>query len=263
MARSDTAGIDTTRPNAARVSDYLAGGKNCFAADREEAGRLLEAFPALGQVAGENRAFLSWAAWWAASAYGIAQFADLGCGFPGRPAIHETVRGVIPGARVAYADTDPMVCSHMRALAAGPGIAVIGPGAGSPPGRGDLTDIPRLLADPALTGAIDLGRPVAVILGAVAGYIDAATGRRVCADLGGALAPGSALVLSTAFYAEHLGRTLAGLHTCAPRRNHDPAELARWFDGAGWERVNGNVCRLRQPRGSRDAQLISMIGVKR
>jgi hypothetical protein len=35
------AGIDTSRPNIARVYDYLLGGKDNFTADRELAGQLL------------------------------------------------------------------------------------------------------------------------------------------------------------------------------------------------------------------------------
>ena len=37
--------VDTSKPNIARVYDYLLGGKDHFAADREEAARLLTIYP--------------------------------------------------------------------------------------------------------------------------------------------------------------------------------------------------------------------------
>jgi hypothetical protein len=54
-----TSGIDSTRPNAARIYDVLAGGRDNFAAARELAGRLLDACPSLRNVVQENRAFIA------------------------------------------------------------------------------------------------------------------------------------------------------------------------------------------------------------
>ena len=39
-------GIDTTTPNVARIYDYLLGGKDNFAADREAAEQLIAAIMA-------------------------------------------------------------------------------------------------------------------------------------------------------------------------------------------------------------------------
>jgi hypothetical protein len=49
------------KPNIARAYDYLLGGKDNFAADRELAARMLEIYPLAGVLAGENRSFLAWA----------------------------------------------------------------------------------------------------------------------------------------------------------------------------------------------------------
>jgi hypothetical protein len=50
--------IDTSRPHSARVYDYMIGGKNNFAADRETAAQVLKHSPNAHTAARENRAFL-------------------------------------------------------------------------------------------------------------------------------------------------------------------------------------------------------------
>ena len=110
-----TAGFDSGTPNIARVYDYWLGGKDHYAADRAEAERLLAIYPPLRDLVRENRAFVTQAVTWAAR-QGIGQFIDLGAGLPASPAVHQTARVVLPSARVAYVDIDPVVLSHARAL---------------------------------------------------------------------------------------------------------------------------------------------------
>ena len=114
------AGVDTSRPNAARVWDCLLGGKDNFAADRDLAEALTDPArggdPGLRALAREQRAFILRAVRWAAAHGGIAQFIDAGCGLPFRPYVHEAARSAEPSARVAYADPDPMVVRHVQAL---------------------------------------------------------------------------------------------------------------------------------------------------
>ena len=55
-------GFDASKPNVARVYDYLLGGKDNFAADREAAQRLIEALPNAARMAKANRVFLAAAA---------------------------------------------------------------------------------------------------------------------------------------------------------------------------------------------------------
>ena len=108
-------GIDASKPNVARVCDALAGGRDNYAADRDEAQRLLEICPQLRAMVRENRAFLARAVTWAAG-QGVRQFADLGAGLPAAPAVHEVAQDADPAARVAYVDRDPLVMSHLGAL---------------------------------------------------------------------------------------------------------------------------------------------------
>ncbi len=137
-----TGGFDPAMPNTGRVYSRLLGGKDHFAADRAEADVLLGIYPPLAEMVKENRAFLAEAVTWAAS-QGIGQFLDLGAGLPATPAVHQTARAVLPAARVAYVDRDPMVLSHARALLAAPGVAAV---------AADLRDPAVVLADPELAG---------------------------------------------------------------------------------------------------------------
>jgi hypothetical protein len=106
-----TSALDTTVPNMARVYNYWLGGKDHFAADRAEAARLAGLYPPLPALARENRAFLLQAAGWAAR-HGVGQFIDLGAGLPAFPPVHQAARAVLPAARVAYVDIDPVVLCH-------------------------------------------------------------------------------------------------------------------------------------------------------
>jgi hypothetical protein len=67
-------GIDVTRPNMARVYDYLLGGSQNFPADREQAARLTDprdGFPGLPAILRDNREFLVQAVTWLASGAGV------------------------------------------------------------------------------------------------------------------------------------------------------------------------------------------------
>jgi hypothetical protein len=112
-----TAEFDPAMPNMARVYDYWLSGKDNYPADRAEAERLLGVYPPLRDLVRENRAFVTQAVSWAAR-QGIGQFIDLGAGLPASPAVHQAARKVMPLARVAYVDIDPVVLSHARALLA-------------------------------------------------------------------------------------------------------------------------------------------------
>jgi hypothetical protein len=108
-----TIGFDSGTPNMARVYDYWLGGKDHYAADREQAGRLLRIYPPLRAMVRENRAFVAQAVTWA-SGQRIRQFIDLGAGLPTVQNTHEVARAVNPAARVTYVDVDPVVLIPRR-----------------------------------------------------------------------------------------------------------------------------------------------------
>ncbi|GAA2417050.1 SAM-dependent methyltransferase [Actinomadura vinacea] len=181
-------GIDVGVANVARIYDYLLGGKDHYAADRDAAERLLAAAPETAVTVRENRAFLRRAVRRLAES-GIRQFIDIGAGLPTQANVHEVAQEAAPDARVVYSDIDPVVVAHGRALlGSAPGVTVV---------RGDVREPEALLADPELRGLIDLDRPVAVLLLAVLHFVaDAQDPAGVVRRLRAAMAPGSALVIS-------------------------------------------------------------------
>jgi SAM-dependent methyltransferase len=212
--------FDSATPNMARVYSRLLGGKDHFAPDRAEADVMLEIYPPLAEMVQENRAFLAEPVTWAAG-QGIGQFLDLGAGLPATPAVHQTARAVLPAARVAYVDTDPMVLSHVRALLAAPGVAAV---------AADLRDPAVVLADPELRAVIDPGQPVCVVLGAVLHFLDAGTAREVTAGYARLIAPGSCLVISCASYDdEALAKRLAAEYTAGQFVNHTREDVVSFF----------------------------------
>jgi O-methyltransferase involved in polyketide biosynthesis len=218
-----TDGFDSGTPNMARVYDCWLGGKDHYAADREEARRLLRIYPPLRAMVRENRAFITHAVTWAAR-QGVSQFIDLGAGLPASPAVHQTARAVNPAARVAYVDIDPVVLSHARALlATSNGVTAV---------AADLRDPAAVLVDPQLRAVIDLREPVCVILAAVLHFLDADAARQVTAGYARLTAPGSCLVLSVACYDdEALGKRLSAEYTAATWHNHSRTDVESFFAG--------------------------------
>jgi hypothetical protein len=73
-----------TEPSIPRVWDVLLGGKDNFAADRDQAKKLLTVFPRAAELAQESREFQRRAVTYVAGE-GVRQFLDLGCGLPTTP----------------------------------------------------------------------------------------------------------------------------------------------------------------------------------
>lgn len=181
-------GVDVTTPSVARLYDYYLGGKDNYAVDRVAAEKILTIAPELRLAARENRAFLGRAVRHLAQT-GIRQFLDIGAGLPTQGNVHEVAHQIAPDARVVYADNDPIVLAHSRALLkGGDNVATI---------RGDLRRPEEILSDPTVRSLIDFSQPVAVLLVAILHFIpDEADPAGIVATLRDVLAPGSRLVLS-------------------------------------------------------------------
>nr|BFE30361.1 hypothetical protein GCM10010200_026120 [Actinomadura rugatobispora] len=215
-------------PNAARMYDYYLGGKDNYAVDRELAGRVVDAAPVVPLVARANRAFLRRSVRFLAESAGMRQFLDIGCGLPALENVNGLARAVDPSCRVAYADNDPMVLSHARALLAVDDLTdAFG---------GDLRDPEALLGHPAPRRLIDFDEPVAVLLLSVLHFVtDAEDPRAIMDGLLAGLPPGSHVAISHAARTPELDAVAALYRDEAdvpftPRTREAIAELCRGLE---------------------------------
>jgi hypothetical protein len=180
-------GFDPSQPNAARVYDFLLGGKDNFGADRQAAALLLAALPDAAQAARTNRAFLAHAVRYVAGR-GISQFVDIGAGLPTAPNVHECAREVIPDARVVYVDSDPVVATYARALLATDDLVTVI--------NADARDHAAILDAPEFTRLINFAEPVCVMFVSMLHFLPASEADAAVAAFRERMAPGSYLVIS-------------------------------------------------------------------
>jgi hypothetical protein len=196
--------IDTSKPHPARTYDYLLGGKDNFAVDRETAEKSLATKPEARVGLRENRAFLGRAVRYLAAEAGIRQFIDIGTGLPTTNNVHEVAQAVAPSSRIVYVDNDPMVLAHARALLTS-----------ASEGRtayiyADLRDPAAILSDPVTRDVLDFTQPIALMLVAVLHFIlDEDKPAEIVATLLDALPSGSYLTAShgTGEHASAVGAT--------------------------------------------------------
>ncbi|WP_405177772.1 SAM-dependent methyltransferase [Nocardia sp. NBC_01377] len=175
---------DPFRPHCGRVHDYLLGaGKDSYEVDQRLGALLVEKAPAFQLGARAARMFLLRAVHDLAAEFGIAQFVELGAGYPCAPNLHEIAGRVLPGARTVYVDSDAVVAAHGRALLAGSCTEFV---------HADLTDTDTIVRE--ISATVDLTEPVAICLGFVAEFI--ADPRAVIDAVTAILPPGSYVVMS-------------------------------------------------------------------
>jgi SAM-dependent methyltransferase len=213
----------------ARVYACWIGGKDCYPADRRAAEEVIRQRPQVVAGARANRAFLARAVRYLAAERGIRQFLDIGPGLPAPGNTHEVAQAIDPQCRVVYADSDPLVVSHARAL------LISAPEGACGYVQADLRDPAHILREAGRT--LDFSQPAAVLLVAVLHFIadadDPAALVKVLAD---ALAPGSFVAIShlTADFApEQVTSGVAAYNTLVPAgitcRTH--AQITALFGG--------------------------------
>jgi hypothetical protein len=183
-------------------------------------------------MAGENRKFVHRVARDLVAKEGIRQFLDIGTGIPTRPNLHEVAQGIAPETRVVYADNDPIVLVHARALMIS-----------TEQGRSeyisaDLRDPVSLLNDPVLRDTLDFGEPIGLTMIALLMLLaDADDPGSHVATLRDAMPPGSCLAIThpTADFnpdemAEAVGAATGAGVTLVPRRRE---AVERFF--GDWE----------------------------
>jgi SAM-dependent methyltransferase len=157
--RAEESSIDLERASQARVYDLLLGGKNNFEVDRRFVQELLKIAPELSELTRQNRRWMADAIVRMGAEGRIDQFLDLGSGLPTAENTHDIVLRANPAATVVYVDNDLTAISHGQALLADDRRSFFA--------DADLNDPAAVLSHPAVTGALDLSRPVGVLLGLV------------------------------------------------------------------------------------------------
>ncbi|WP_280455704.1 SAM-dependent methyltransferase [Nocardia brasiliensis] len=212
--------------NAARVYDYLLGGKDYRDIDQDMGNEMLSRAPEIKTVAWFARSFMLKAVQMAADA-GIRQFIDLGSGIPAPPNVHEAAREIEPSAEVVYVDHDPVVHSHCDALLAGPrGITAL---------LGDIRRPAEVLDLIKNHTTIDFNEPVAITAIGVLHYVmDDERPGEIVATFRDAMAPGSFLAIthgSTDSAPEVLQVLTAMAGTSAEVCFRSPAQTEAFLDG--------------------------------
>ncbi|WP_432929391.1 SAM-dependent methyltransferase [Microbispora sp. CA-135349] len=236
--------INTKVPHPARIYDYLLGGKDNYAADREAAEQLLKLSPGTREGVRAHRAFLRRAVRHLATEAGMTQFLDLGTGIPTQGNTHEIAQQANPEARVAYVDNDPIVLVHGRALLTGTGVTTVI--------EADLREPDTILSHPEVQAVIDFDRPVAVILAGVMHFItDQENPYDLVERFKAAVPSGSRLLLShiTLDFApqvrsEELSKPYD--KSTAPMVSRSHAEVAKFFEG--WQLVDPGIVEVVQWR---------------
>ncbi|GAB2752209.1 SAM-dependent methyltransferase [Salinifilum aidingensis] len=184
----ESAGVDEETPCAARVYDYLLGGRHNFASDRRLGDKFLGALPSARDVARLNRAFLRRAVVFMAE-QGVRQFLDVGSGIPTVGNVHEIVQEIDPAARVVYVDYESVAVAHSEMLLADNDDATIV--------QADMRDPDAILQAAETRRLLDFSRPIGLIMAGVFHFVpreqDAPA---IMARYREGLAPGSHLALS-------------------------------------------------------------------
>ena len=251
--------LDTSVAHSARLWNYLLGGKDNFAVDREAAEQVLAFLPELVQSARFNREFLGRAVRLLAGDLGIRQFLDIGTGLPTADNTHEVAQSVAPDSRIVYVDNDPMVLVHARALLNS-----------TPQGATDYIEAD--VRDPAaiLEAArrtLDFSAPVAVMLLGILNFVtDDEQAAGIVRTLSDAVPAGSYLVIShptREVSPEAVDRAVAMWNEggAAAMTVRDPAEIAGFFEG--WELLEPGIltCSLWRPEGNDTTPASEYVGV--
>jgi len=234
------AGLDVSAPHPARVWNYWLGGRDFFAADKAAGDEISREYPHLAEMARAERAFLVRAVRFLAGPARIRQFLDVGAGLPAGGNTHELAQRIAPDSRIFYADNDPSVLLHAKALLGSPMLTSTPEGAVSY-ADADLRDVAAVLAGAAST--LELSKPVALILLGILGHVDDyGAARSIASQLMDALPQGSYLVIADGMAGDPgtgsaqrrydaSARPRYGADTPAPYLLRRPDELISFFDG--------------------------------
>lgn len=222
--------VDTTVTHSARVWDYWLGGKNNYPVDREAGEQIRAVMPGIVDTARAVRGFLNRAVQHLVGEVGIRQLLDVGTGLPTVNNTHAVAQATAPECRVVYADNDPLVLAHARALLTS-----------TPEGAtnyvdADLRDTDRIVREAAKT--LDFTQPIALMLLGILNHImDTDEANTIVDRLLAALPSGSYLVMShfTSLVDTEVVEEGMRIYNESggnpPVRGRSRQELLRYFDG--------------------------------
>jgi hypothetical protein len=175
----------------ARVYDYVLGGKDNFAADRETAEQAAAAaaggLDRARAAAAANKAFRARAVRYLVAEAGIRQVLEVGTGVPDAENTHEIAQRLAPESRVVYIDDDPVVLANAHVLRKSTPEGAADYVYGDVP-EGILTHVPATL---------DLAQPVAILFVGILNHVtEADDPYGIVGRLLDAVSPGSHLVIS-------------------------------------------------------------------
>ncbi|BDH10520.1 SAM-dependent methyltransferase [Streptomyces hygroscopicus] len=202
-------------PTESRVNDYLLGGEDNFAVDRELGDRLVRTVDWLPRAAQITRMYGALTAAHLARR-GIHQFMDLGCGYPSPSFseisnVHLAAEQVMPNAKVVHIDHDPVVVSQAQ-------VHLVGPRGEHSIVCADIRKTEDVLATPEVT-ALDRDQPVGVLLHDVLPWItDDGEVHELLAKLRDWLPAGSAISIT---------------HATADMRPHEVEDLVDIYEKSG------------------------------
>ncbi|MGQ0777073.1 MAG: SAM-dependent methyltransferase [Pseudonocardiales bacterium] len=220
--------IDTGVAHTARVWNYWLGGKDNYPADREVGEQIRAIIPDIADSARADRRFLFRVVRYLAGEVGIRQFLDIGTGLPTADNTHEVAQSIAPECRIVYADNDPLVLVHARALLTS-----------TPEGATDYLDVDLRDPDTILREAartLTFTRPVALMLLGILNFItDTDEAHAIVHQLLDALPAGSYLAISHPTVEIHPEAAKEAIrlwneNATPPIATRSRQELTRFFD---------------------------------
>jgi SAM-dependent methyltransferase len=220
-------------PNTARIWNYMLGGKDNFAVDREaaETGNAMSrrlGVPTGTDAAVEGRHLLQRMVDYMLG-QGVRQFLDLGSGLPNMANTHQIAHRADPRARVVYVDLDAVVSSHAAALMAGSNVLTL---------KADLREPDQVLHDHQVRDLIDFDRPVGVMFMCVLHCLwDWEDPWAIVRSFRDAVVPGSHLAISHMTDEAHpegakrLSQLAQDMHFSTPLIARSRADIERFFEG--------------------------------
>jgi hypothetical protein len=213
--------VDPGSAYPTRIFNYLLGGDDHFAADREAAHHLYGELPGgldtARTIARALHAFMIDTVGYLAAEAGLRQFVQLGSVVRVLDDVHDVAQRIAPEARVVYVVADAVVLAHAHELRASDPAGVT-----SFVHASDLRDLPGLMRQVGST--LDLAQPLAVIMQGVLHYVSGDDDpREFVTQLVDLIAPGSYLVVT------HVASDLGDARMVeAAKRQEELTRAMRW-----------------------------------